>query len=226
MGLKSDLTCNRPNCPKLNCSFYFFHFRNQNARFFFPLYPLCTFLRWALRTATIDQPKPPPLPRRRHFSGVDGRLWSSESSACQAVEERKEKLVVLSLPAASFHPLPGIHTVHQAHFGLRPPLCFPRFTHSSRHQHASPHPPKKSHHDSLMRQWSATPTRPSYPPCLPRAPPRQCVLENSQNHRLLYLHPLAPSFIIILCSLHERCSLGCPAVITVIHVYASRHWNA
>lgn len=192
-------------------------------------FPLPTLYFSAMGSAYgNDQPIQTTSPAKTAlFSGVDGRLWSSESSACQAVEERKEKLVVLSLPAVSFHPLPGIHTVHRADFGLGPPLCVPRFTHSSRHQRAPPTPPKKkTHHDSLMRQWSATPTRPSYPPCLPKAALRQCVLENSQNHRLLYLHPMAPSFIIILHSLHERCSFSCAAVITVIHVYDSRHWNA
>lgn len=41
-----------------------------------------------------------------------------------------------------------------------------------------PPPPKKNttDHDSLMRQRSATPTRPSYPPCLPPVPPRHVSL--------------------------------------------------
>lgn len=80
------------------------------------------------------------------FSGVDGRLWSAELSACQAAEERKEKLVVLSLPAASFHPLPGIHTVHRADSGPGPPPRFPPFACSSRRQRATAPraPPKKT----------------------------------------------------------------------------------
>lgn len=106
------------------------YFSNQIACFFFPLYPLCTFWWWAPCTNQRIQASSPA--KTALFSGVDGRLWSAEPSTCQAAEERKEKLVVLSLPAASFYLLPGIHTVHWTNFGPGPPLCFPRLTHSSR----------------------------------------------------------------------------------------------
>lgn len=147
MGLKSDQhTCSLPTCPSLNCSFYFSpHLRKQDARFFF-FFPLPTLYFSALGSAYGDdraiQTSSPA--KTALFSGVDGRLWSAELSACQAAEERKEKLVVLSLPAASFHPLPGIHTVHRADSGPGPPPRFPPFACSSRRQRATaPPPPKK-----------------------------------------------------------------------------------
>lgn len=185
--------------------------------FFPPFYPLCTFLRWALCANLRIQTSS--LAKTALFSGVAGRLWSAEPSTCQAAEERKEKLrfelahrVISSFarnPHGSLDRLwTGATSLLSAIYALV--------------QTSTCTLPKKTRHDALMRQWLATPTRPSYPSSLPY----QHVLEYSQNHRLLYLHPLAPSFIIILLSLHERCSFGRPAVITVIHVYDSRHWKA
>lgn len=231
MGLKSDQhTCSLPTCPSLNCSFYFSpHLRKQDARFFFSLSPLCTFQRWARRTATIERSKPPPLPRRR--SSVEWMAVFEAPSWALAKRWKKgrKNLSFWACPPRHFilcqgstrftgqtldrgHLLAFLHLRARPDVNVQPP----------------PAPPPKKHNRPRLPNASAVGN--AHPPLLSTLPPPSasppCVLENSQNHRLLYLHPTAPSFIIILRSLHERRSFSRPAVITVIHVYDSRHCNA
>lgn len=179
MGLKSNQhTCSMPTCPNLHCSFYFSpHLRKQDARFFFSLSPLCTFQRWALRTATTERSKPPPLPRRR--SSVEWMAVFEAPSWALAKRRKKgrKNLSFWACPPRHFILCQGStrftgQTLDRGHL-----LAFLDLR-TRPDVNVQPPPPKKNttDHDSLMRQRSATPTRPSYPPCLPPAPPRHVSL--------------------------------------------------